>query len=156
MTPIRAAIVDDEELARTYLRELLADHPEVEIVAGLEEGVVSTEDFFECPGRIHVGRSSLRCEGIHGPIAMHEAVVKSCNVYFYRLASRLGYRITERFVHHFMGKIFDNPTAVFTREILRPAREQPLQAPSASWRLMIHSTHSLIALPRPGRSFLGT
>jgi cell division protein FtsI/penicillin-binding protein 2 len=60
-------------------------------VAGLEEGAVSTEDFFECPGRIHVGRSSLRCEGIHGPIAMSEAVVKSCNVYFYRLAGRLGY-----------------------------------------------------------------
>ena len=36
------------------------------------------------------------------------------------LASRLGYRITERFVHDFMGKIFDNPTAVFTRDILRP------------------------------------
>jgi hypothetical protein len=36
------------------------------------------------------------------------------------LASRLGYRITERFVAHFMGKIFDNPRAVFTSAILRP------------------------------------
>jgi hypothetical protein len=36
------------------------------------------------------------------------------------LASRLGYRITERFVAHFMGKIFDNPQAVFTTAILRP------------------------------------
>lgn len=36
------------------------------------------------------------------------------------LASRLGYRITDRFVHGFMGKIFDNPNAVFTEEILRP------------------------------------
>ena len=36
------------------------------------------------------------------------------------LASRLGYRITERFVHHFLGKIFDNPNTVFTREILKP------------------------------------
>ena len=36
------------------------------------------------------------------------------------LASRLGYRITDRFVHGFLGKIFDNPTAVFTDEILRP------------------------------------
>ena len=35
-------------------------------------------------------------------------------------ASRLGYRITDRFVHRFMGKIFDNPTAVFTDDILRP------------------------------------
>jgi phosphoenolpyruvate carboxykinase (diphosphate) len=36
------------------------------------------------------------------------------------LASRLGYRITDRFVHDFMGKIFDNPSAVFTDAILRP------------------------------------
>jgi phosphoenolpyruvate carboxykinase (diphosphate) len=36
------------------------------------------------------------------------------------LASRLGYRITERFVAHFLGKIFDNPRAVFTSAILRP------------------------------------
>lgn len=36
------------------------------------------------------------------------------------LASRLGYRITDRFVHGFMGKIFDNPQAVFTEELLKP------------------------------------
>jgi hypothetical protein len=36
------------------------------------------------------------------------------------LASRLGYRITDRFVHSFLGKIFDNPSAVFTEEILKP------------------------------------
>ncbi len=36
------------------------------------------------------------------------------------LASRLGYRITEQFVHDFMGKIFDNPMVVFTKEILKP------------------------------------
>ncbi|HUR93506.1 MAG TPA: hypothetical protein VMY76_02910, partial [Gemmatimonadales bacterium] len=36
------------------------------------------------------------------------------------LASRLGYRITEKFVHTYFGRVFDNPTAVFTDEILRP------------------------------------
>ena len=36
------------------------------------------------------------------------------------LASRLGYRITHKFVRSFMGKIFDNPDTVFTDEILRP------------------------------------
>ncbi|MCE5182829.1 MAG: hypothetical protein LLG15_13650 [Betaproteobacteria bacterium] len=35
-------------------------------------------------------------------------------------ASRLGYRITERFVHGFMGKMFDAPRAVFGEQILRP------------------------------------
>ena len=36
------------------------------------------------------------------------------------LASRLGYRITEQFVHEFMGKIFDNPSTVLTEDILKP------------------------------------
>lgn len=41
------------------------------------------------------------------------------------LASRLGYRITEQFVAHFLGKIFDNPQAVFTRAILCPETQDP-------------------------------
>ncbi|MCP3669715.1 MAG: hypothetical protein GY814_04660 [Gammaproteobacteria bacterium] len=36
------------------------------------------------------------------------------------LASRLGYRITERFVHGYLGKLFDNPNTVFTEAILKP------------------------------------
>ena len=39
------------------------------------------------------------------------------------LASRLGYRITQRFVRGLMGKIFDNPHAVFTDEILQPEHQ---------------------------------
>ena len=39
------------------------------------------------------------------------------------LASRLGYRITDRFVHGFMGKIFDTPNAVLPDYILRPEKQ---------------------------------
>lgn len=38
-------------------------------------------------------------------------------------ASRLGYRITERFVHGFLGKIFDTPMAVMPEAILRPEKQ---------------------------------
>ena len=38
-------------------------------------------------------------------------------------ASRLGYRITDRFVHGFMGKIFDTPRAVFPEAMLRPEKQ---------------------------------
>ncbi len=41
------------------------------------------------------------------------------------LASRLGYRITAKFVHTFFGRVFDNPTAVFTEEILKPEAQDP-------------------------------
>ncbi|NLT51186.1 MAG: hypothetical protein GXX85_09740 [Ignavibacteria bacterium] len=36
------------------------------------------------------------------------------------LASRLGYRMTSKFAHTFMGRIFENPTAVFNYEMLKP------------------------------------
>lgn len=36
------------------------------------------------------------------------------------LASRLGYRITGRFVSHFCGRVFNHPHVVFTEEMLRP------------------------------------
>jgi hypothetical protein len=35
-------------------------------------------------------------------------------------ASRLGYRITENFIKRFFGRVFADPTAVFTEEMLRP------------------------------------
>jgi hypothetical protein len=41
------------------------------------------------------------------------------------LASRLGWRITAKFVHTFFGRVFDNPTAVFTEEILKPEVQDP-------------------------------
>src|SRR5262249_20827462 len=41
------------------------------------------------------------------------------------LASRLGYRITAKFVRNFFGRLFDNPTAVFAEEILRPEVQDP-------------------------------
>jgi hypothetical protein len=36
------------------------------------------------------------------------------------LGSRLGYRITRRFVEHFLGRMFQTPNAVFTEDMLRP------------------------------------
>ena len=40
-------------------------------------------------------------------------------------ASRLGYRITEKFVRIFLARIFDNPSKVFTEEILKPELQDP-------------------------------
>jgi hypothetical protein len=42
------------------------------------------------------------------------------------LASRLGFRITSLFVDHFLGRIFETPSSVFTSEMLRP-EEQDLE-----------------------------
>ncbi|HEX5100057.1 MAG TPA: hypothetical protein VFV94_11180 [Polyangiaceae bacterium] len=39
------------------------------------------------------------------------------------LASRLGCRITSKFVATFFGRVFDNPATVFSEEILRPEKQ---------------------------------
>jgi len=39
------------------------------------------------------------------------------------LASRLGYRINEKFIGRFFGRVFDNPMRVFTPEMLRPEKQ---------------------------------
>ncbi len=36
------------------------------------------------------------------------------------LASRLGYRITAKFARNFLGRVFENPDAVFNEEMLKP------------------------------------
>ncbi len=43
------------------------------------------------------------------------------------LASRLGYRITELFVDHFLGRIFETPDAVFPDAMLRPEKQDLVQ-----------------------------
>jgi hypothetical protein len=43
------------------------------------------------------------------------------------LASRLGYRITELFVDHFLGRIFETPDAVFPDQMLRPEKQDLTQ-----------------------------
>jgi two-component system LytT family response regulator len=44
---LRVAIIDDEALARTFLRELLAAHPDVEIVAECANGLEAVKAFAE-------------------------------------------------------------------------------------------------------------
>ncbi len=59
------------------------------------------------------------------PAAMiKEGFLERCADFEYKgrnvLASRLGYRITKQFVTHFCGRIFNQPHAVFTDDMLRP------------------------------------
>jgi hypothetical protein len=39
------------------------------------------------------------------------------------LASRLGFRVTDLFLDHFLGRIFETPNSVFTPEMLRPEKQ---------------------------------
>jgi len=40
---------------------------------------------------IHIeGKTRFKCEGYHGDIQLHDAIVRSCNIYFYKLGKRTG------------------------------------------------------------------
>ena len=50
-------------------------------------------------------------------------------------ASRLGYRITDRFVRAFFGRVFDNPSKVFTEEILKPETQDREAFADGIWNI---------------------
>ena len=83
-------------------------------LAGLENGVIRPEDPVFCggsyslPGSRHRYREPKR-GGTHGPVDMHRAVMKSCDVYFYRLANTLGIQR----IHDSMSRMgFGEPTGI--------------------------------------------
>jgi penicillin-binding protein 2 len=67
-------------------------------LAGLESGVIKLDDKVTCRGFLTSGRHSFRCwkKGGHGPISFHQALVESCDVYFYTMGERIGWdRVAE-------------------------------------------------------------
>jgi penicillin-binding protein 2 len=67
-------------------------------LAGLEYGVINTTEKIQCNGSLKGGKHTFRCwnRSGHGPIAFHDAIVESCDVYFYTLGQRIGWdRVAE-------------------------------------------------------------
>ncbi len=62
-------------------------------LAGLETGVIKLDEKITCRGGLWLGKHQFRCwkkEG-HGPISFHDALVSSCDVYFYTMGDRIGW-----------------------------------------------------------------
>ena len=67
-------------------------------LAGLESGVIKLDDKVPCKGFLMSGRHSFRCwkKGGHGSVSFHQALVESCDVYFYTMGDRIGWdRVAE-------------------------------------------------------------
>jgi penicillin-binding protein 2 len=56
----------------------------------LEEKLITLEDKVRCAGFIQVGRRRFRCTKVHKTVNLHDAIVQSCNVFFYDLGARPG------------------------------------------------------------------
>ena len=59
--------------------------------AALEEGVITPQTSFYCPGQLSVYNTVFRCNtaGGHGVVDLRRAIQVSCNVYFYQVGIRL-------------------------------------------------------------------
>ncbi|MFQ5985168.1 MAG: penicillin-binding protein 2 [Alphaproteobacteria bacterium] len=96
-------------------------------LAALENGVVTPNHRVFCPGYMEVGDRTFHCwkRGGHGALAMVDAIVQSCDVYFYDIARRAGVdRIAEMARRFGLGE----------RSGLDLPGEQPGLVPTPGWK----------------------
>lgn len=81
-----------KNLAITYLYENGSTFKASVVAAGLEAGVVSTNENFYCGGYVLRGGYTIRCHlrSGHGNISLTESLAKSCNMVMIEIAERLG------------------------------------------------------------------
>jgi len=79
--------------------------------AGLQEGTLTPLDRTHCTGEFHLGASTFKDwkDGGHGTVNLHEAIVQSCNVFFYEAGLRIGGAAIVRYASAFG---FGQPTAI--------------------------------------------
>jgi penicillin-binding protein 2 len=59
-------------------------------LAGLSSGKISRHTPFRCDGAYHLGQHRFGCAHVHGSQSLMEAIIHSCNVYFYNVGNILG------------------------------------------------------------------
>ena len=101
----------------------------VTALAGLEEGVIKPDTSIFCPGHFRLGRGRYRCwkKSGHGSVNLHDALVQSCDVYFYTIGHRLGIDTIAEYAKRFgLG----SPTH------LGLSREKRGLVPTTQWKLL--------------------
>ena len=101
----------------------------VTAIAGLGEGVIKPDTSIFCPGHFELGRGRYRCwkKSGHGFMNLHDALVQSCDVYFYTIGHRLGIDTIAKYAKRFgLGRS--------TR--LGLSREKKGLVPTTQWKLL--------------------
>ncbi len=102
----------------------------VTALAGLEAGVITSNDTAYCPGHFEVGGRRFHCwkRGGHGSMDLISSLRHSCDVYYYELALKVGIeKIAETARKLGLGERFDIPMSAVA-EGLTPDKEWKLQA----------------------------
>ena len=101
----------------------------VTALAGLEEGVIKPDTSVFCPGHFRLGSGRYRCwkKSGHGSMNLHDALVQSCDVYFYTIGHQLGIDTIAKYAKRFgLGRS--------TR--LGLSREKKGLVPTTQWKLL--------------------
>lgn len=102
--------VTDEELQQMWRNRLVSDAYEpgsifkvVTATAGIEKGVVSSNDTFNCGGSLTIGGRTIHCWKTtgHGPQTFEQILQNSCNVGFMTLGERLGAENLNEYIKKF-------------------------------------------------------
>ncbi len=96
--------------------------------AGLEEKAITPESTIFCPGYFNLGRGTYRCwkKSGHGRMTVYDALVQSCDVFFYTVGNRVGIDALAKYAKKFgLG----NFTGV------RLNGEKPGLIPSTLWKM---------------------
>ena len=67
--------------------------------AGLETGQANHQ--VECRGSYKLGRQRFGCNGRHDEVGLHKALVRSCNVYFWKMSEEIGLDAINQFASLF-------------------------------------------------------
>jgi len=62
----------------------------VTAIAALEDGQAAEDETIFCPGDFNLSGTHFRCHGYHEKVDLLRAIQKSCDVYFWNLAQRIG------------------------------------------------------------------
>ncbi len=95
--------------------------------AALAEELIEPESTIFCPGHFQLGKGRYRCwkRGGHGAMNLHDALVQSCDVYFYTLGRQLG---VDRLAQ------YAKKLGLGGRTGIRLAGEKPGLIPSKQWK----------------------
>lgn len=109
ISPAEWRKIREEESFSLLNRATLGTYPPgsvIKIVTAfsiLREEVQDPGSVENCPGYHTIGDRRFNCwrEEGHGPTDLHDAVMKSCDVYFYKLSQRLGMERLSRYLRKF-------------------------------------------------------
>ena len=105
--------------------------------AALEEGIITPETRVFCNGTFTLGNRTYRCwrKGGHGSVNLHQAMVGSCDVYFYTIGKMLGVDKVAEYAKRFgLGDLaeIDLPNE---KKGLVPTKEWKLKRKKEAWQM---------------------